>query len=87
MATQKTVKVSGDEFVLQHPGARWYIKLQDRTANRFGVQQQEKYVDELLEYVVADPRELSLDSFGPDKDYSMATLNELVDEIETFLNS
>ena len=85
--TQKEVKVNGNKFVLQHPGARWYIKLQDRITNRFGVQVQEKYLDELLEYVVVKPQGLSLDSFGPGQDYNMSTFNGVMEEVESFLNS
>lgn len=89
MAKQKQVTIEGQEFLLQHPGVRWYMNLTDRCrSNQFGVLMQEKYHDELLGSVVVKPDNVnSLDNFGPDKDYSGSILMELVKEIESFLES
>ena len=88
MPKQKKKTINGTDFVFQHPGARWYLELNDRCKNRFGVLQQTKYTEELLQNVVVKPQNVkSLDDFGPDAEYSMGTFNELVEEIETFLNS
>jgi len=80
MAKQKTVTVNGKEFILQHPGARWYLNLQDRCKNRSGVLLTEKYTEELLENVVVDPK-MKLDDFDEDID----TVEQLVVEVERFL--
>ena len=87
MAKQKKVTINGDEFVLQHPGVRWYISLTDDCKNQFAVLQNEEYLDKLFENVVVDPQGLSLDSFGPDKEYPAAIMKDLKEEIETFLNT
>jgi hypothetical protein len=88
VAKQKNVKINGEDFVLQHPGARWYIKLNDRCQNRFGVLQREKYTDEILDNVVVKPTDIkSLDDFGPDRDCGMDVFNQLMEEAESFLNS
>lgn len=87
MAKQKQIKVNGEEFVLQHPGVRWYINLTDKCKNQFGVLQNEEYLDKLLENVVVDPQGLNLDSFGPDKDYPATIMQDLKEEIENFLNA
>jgi hypothetical protein len=84
---KKEVTVNGHKFMVQHPGIRWYVNLTDRCKNHHGVLQQEKYYDELFENVVVKPTGVSLDSFGPGKDYSGKILTELSEEIENFLNS
>lgn len=88
MAKQKKETIKGTEFVFQHPGARWYVSLSDRTSDRFGNEIKEDYVDELLENVVVKPQDVnSLDDFGPGAEYDMSTLNKLVEKCEIFLNS
>lgn len=79
---RSTVTIKGKEYVLQHPGIRWYIQLTDRCRNATGVIMQEKYIDALLENVVILPR-TRLEDFGPD----MEVMNELITRIETFLGS
>lgn len=80
MPRQKTVTVNGKEFMLQHPGARWYIGLQDRCKNRAGVLLTEKYTEEILDNVLVDPK-MKIDDFEEDID----TVERLVVEVERFL--
>lgn len=85
---QATETIDGVDFKFQHPGARWYLELTDRCKNRFGVMQQAKYTDEVLKNVVVEPADInSIDDFGPGGNYGMKTLNQLVEKIESFLNS
>lgn len=80
MNKQKTVKINDKEFLLQHPGIRWYVRTTDQCKNAAGVMQTEQYVDALLEHVVVDPV-VKIDDFDDDYD----TLTQLVREVERFL--
>lgn len=77
-ANQKKVKIGEKEFTLQYPGARWYLQLQDRVKTRNNNIQQERYVDELLEHVVVDPK-VTADDFR-----NVGHLETLINEIERF---
>lgn len=79
MAKQKTVKVGGKDYVLQHPGAKWYLECSDRCKNRNGVMLTSKYTEEMLENVVIDPK-VTLDDFGDD----LQAVEELLNEMEKF---
>lgn len=81
MAKQLKITVNKKEYIMQHPGARWYIQHTDRCTNGNGVINQESYIDGLLKFVVVDPQGLTIDNFEED----MASLRKLVDEIEAFL--
>ena len=80
MNKQKTVKVNGKDYALQHPGARWYVRITDQCKNASGVLQTEKYIDALFEHVVVDPV-VKIEDFDDDYD----TLTKLVQEVERFL--
>lgn len=80
MPKQKTVKINDKEFVLQHPGARWYLGANDRCRNNAGVLQMEAYYQELLENVVVDPK-VSIEDFDDD----FGTLEKLMSAVERFL--
>ncbi|HEX3045409.1 MAG TPA: hypothetical protein VHY08_11690 [Bacillota bacterium] len=79
---KKTVNVDGVNYLLQHPGARWYLKLMDRCKNANGSVQTETYTDEVLENVVVNPK-VTIETF----DQNIGSLNKLVQEIESFLAS
>ncbi|MDQ0299637.1 hypothetical protein J2S78_002057 [Salibacterium salarium] len=83
MAKQTQVTIGNTEYTLQHPGARWYVSLQDRIRDpRTGLKMNEKYYDEMLENVVADPV-VKIDDF----DDNTKDLGELISECESFLNA
>lgn len=77
---KKTVTVDGVNYLLQHPGARWYLKLMDRCKNANGTLLTEVYTDEVLENVVVNPK-VTIETF----DQNIGSLNKLVQEIESFL--
>ena len=81
MSNLKTVNVEGVEYQLQHPGARWYLRLADRHRNRHGVMQSEGYISELFENVVVEPK-VTIDDFS-----NVGEMEKLVQEIEQFLRS
>jgi len=83
MPTQQTVTIRGTEYTLQHPGARWWLQYQNRIQAGGGTVDVEKMADELLENVVVDPPDLSVDSFEDDTGAMM----ELVREINSFLRA
>lgn len=81
MAKQDKVTINGTEYHLQHPGARWVLRLQTR-AKYQGEPDLEKMAQEYLENVVVQPK-VTLDDF--DEDFE--TLEELVTAINSFLRS
>lgn len=74
---QSKVTVDGVEYTLQHPGARWYIKLTDRSNGK-----NEVLADELLENVVVNPR-VTIEDF----DDNIEALEELLEKAHTFLKT
>ncbi|PJH69252.1 hypothetical protein CVR96_27315, partial [Salmonella enterica subsp. enterica serovar Typhimurium] len=66
----------------QHPGAMWVMEATDRSKNQFGVLQQSKYSQELLQNVVATPQ-VTVQSFWND----LNSVRALVHEIEMFLTA
>lgn len=79
MPKQKIVNIGGKEYVLQHPGVKWYLECTDRCKNRNGVMLTAKYTEEMLENVVVDPK-VTLDDFEDD----VAAVEQLLAEIEKF---
>ncbi|KZR58972.1 hypothetical protein [Pseudobacillus badius] len=49
---QKTIKVEGTEFLLQHPGLLESIRMRDRSKNEAGSLIEETIYRELMEHVV-----------------------------------
>ena len=49
---QKTIKVEGIEYMLQHPGLLESIRMRDRSKNQLGVPMEELTYRELLDHVV-----------------------------------
>ena len=76
-AQTKKIKVDDVEYTLQKLPAREWIRLRKRCTkgNNFD---EEKFVDEILEYIVVDPKQ-TLDDF---EDYG--TLEEVVAEAVNF---
>lgn len=77
---QTTIKVSGKDYLLQHPGARWYAKHNDNSTMKNGQLSTEKYIDGLLENVVIEPK-VKFEDFDTD----MGALEEIITKIEGFL--
>lgn len=63
---------SGKTYVFQRPGARAMTKITDRVKNKFGVPQDERLAEEMLQHVVVDPK-TKIDDFE-----TYAELNEVV---------
>jgi hypothetical protein len=82
MAQTKKVSVNGVEYTLQHPGARWTMQMMDRVTTADGKILMEKMTDEILENVVVSPK-VTIDDFDDD----FGSLQELIQEAQTFLNS
>ncbi len=79
MARQEKVIIDGVEYTLQHPGAVWYLDMNDRCRGPHGLKML-PYAKEVLEHVVIEPR-LSVEDFDDD----LAALEKLLSEVEKFL--
>jgi len=79
---QKTITVGGKDYLLQRPKTKWYVENNDNCKNRYGVLQQAKYFNSLLENIVVDPQGLKMDDFE-----NIGDLETLIGEIESFLRS
>lgn len=75
---QTQVKVGETTYKLQKVSARDWARLLDRAKNRFGVYSEEQFYDEILKYLVVDPK-VSLDDFD-----DFAEAQQLVKEAVTF---
>ncbi|SFM35842.1 hypothetical protein [Salibacterium qingdaonense] len=80
MAKQGKITVNGQEYTVQHPGAMWYLELNDRHRASNGIPNQAPYARELIEEVVKQPK-LSVEDFQED----ILGLQEAVKAIERFL--
>lgn len=78
----KVVKIGGKDFKMQHPGVKWYMENTDACRNANGVVQTAKYAQSLLDFVVVEPNGMKVDDFE-----SVADLEQLIQESETFLRS
>ncbi|ELK38865.1 hypothetical protein D478_27449, partial [Brevibacillus agri BAB-2500] len=56
---------SGKSYVFQFPGIRTVTRIKDRSKNKFGVPQDEKVADEILEHVIVQPK-MKMEDFGDD---------------------
>ncbi len=56
MAKQKQVEINGTTYTLQHPGARASVQMRDRSKDRNGLPNEEKYCNEIMKHVVVDPK-------------------------------
>lgn len=63
------VSKSGARYLFQHPGVRAVSKINDAAKNKFGVVSEERLSEEVLKYVVVDPK-LKIDDFEDYKEYS-----------------
>lgn len=78
MAQQKKVTIAGVEYTLQKLPPREYTRLRARSSDRSGLLNEERYLDEVLEHIVVDPK-VKLDDF---EDY--AAVEEVVAEATNF---
>jgi len=62
MTEEKKVTIRGVEYTLKKISPREWARLRDRCKNRFGVMLEEKFLSEILEYMVVNPR-VTLDDF------------------------
>ncbi|WP_223068482.1 hypothetical protein [Paenibacillus caui] len=60
---------SGAKYVFQHPGVRAVSKINDAAKNKFGVVSEERLSEEILKYVVVEPK-LKIDEFDDYREYS-----------------
>ena len=60
--SEKKVEIQGKEYTLKKIPPREWARLRDRCKNRFGVMSEEKFLSEIFEHMVVNPR-VSLDDF------------------------
>ncbi|MEK4062199.1 MULTISPECIES: hypothetical protein [unclassified Paenibacillus] len=78
--SQKKVKTkSGKEYTLQHPGVRNVTKITDRIKNKFGIPSDEKIAEEMMQYVIVEPK-TTWDDFE-----SYSEMTELVGKAFAFI--
>ncbi|MGY4689347.1 hypothetical protein [Salibacterium sp. K-3] len=77
---QKTIEFNGQNYVLAHPGAFWYLEITDECRGANGTLQQAPYFEALLKNVVVEPG-VKIEDFKHD----IKGLQEFVKEIESFL--
>jgi hypothetical protein len=63
------VSKSGETYIFQHPGVRAVSKINDAAKNKFGVVSEERLSEEVLKYVVVQPK-LKIDDFEDYREYS-----------------
>ena len=76
------VTVAGKEYTLQRIPLKFYLDINDRNKNKFGVLQQSSFAEDLLKHCVISPK-VSLKDF----EYDYTAGMDLVSEIETFLTT
>ncbi len=62
MSRQEKETINGTEYTLQKLPPREYLRLRDRSKNRFGNVIEETFISELLKHIVVDPK-VTLDDF------------------------
>ncbi|UHA71935.1 hypothetical protein [Paenibacillus sp. 481] len=62
MAKQHTVELNGEQYILQHPGARALMRLYDNALKPDGGWKLEASMDFFIQHVIVSPR-VSWDSF------------------------
>jgi len=75
---KKFTSKAGNTFVFQFPGIRAVTKINDRIKNKFGVPQDERLAEEMLEHIVVEPK-MKMDDFK-----SFAEFSEVVQEAYRF---
>ncbi|ANS73706.1 hypothetical protein AWM70_03225 [Paenibacillus yonginensis] len=63
------VSQSGQTYLFQHPGVRAVSKINDAAKNKFGVVSEERLSEEILKYVVVEPKR-KIDDFDDYREYS-----------------
>lgn len=63
------VSQSGQTYLLQHPGVRAVSKINDAAKNKFGIVSEERLSEEILKYVVVEPKR-KIDDFDDYREYS-----------------
>jgi hypothetical protein len=72
--------VNGNKYVIQHPGVGWVVEHTDKCTNISGNLVKKDYINGLLEHVIIEPKNLTLDSFDTAQEMS-----QVVRKIESFL--
>ena len=76
-----TITVGGKEYKLQHPGTSWYLNNDRDSRDARGVRDHVKYIQSVLDFVVTEPRGLTVD------DFSVGEVEALIPQIESFLRA
>lgn len=63
------ISKSGKHYVFQHPGVRTVSKINDAAKNKFGIVSEERLSEEVLKFVIAEPK-LKIDDFEDYREYS-----------------
>lgn len=83
MAKQETIRINGQEYILQSVSPQWYMDNLDRFGRGKNTA---KYIDELIRNIVVSPPEVAskgMEYFNEQEDVATPTL--LMEEIESFL--
>ena len=80
--SQKKVEIDGINYMLQKIPFKNYLEINDRCTNKYGVLMKTSYAEELFKHCVVSPK-VTLSAF----DNNAAAGMELVNEVESFLNS
>ncbi len=76
--SQKTVSIYGKEYTLQKITPREWSRLKERCRNRNGHMVEERFITEILEHIVVDPK-VNFDDFE-----EVAEVEELIGEAVSF---
>lgn len=62
MTEEKKITIRGNEYTLKKIPPREWVRLRDRCKNHYGITLEEKFMSEVFEHLVVNPK-VSLDDF------------------------
>ena len=88
MARKKDVTIDGVVYTLQSVSPTFYMETADECGITAGKRNSAKYMDTLMKNCVISPREVAVEGIAYfDKTHDIATAQEVMREIESFLGS
>ena len=76
----KKITVSGEEYILQHPGVKWVIDHTDGCTDARGNLVRSDYIQGLFDNVVVEPADLKIEDFD-----NVSDMRKVMEKIESFL--